>query len=146
LLRNAPQVEQPGPIQDQEGRLVGRHRGLGFYTIGQRKGLGIATPEPLYVTGKNLEGNILIVGKKEALGKCELVAGPVHWVAGSARQQNFKAGVKIRYRAQEAPATIELLEGQQVHVRFDEPLRDITPGQAAVFYDGEICLGGGLIQ
>jgi tRNA-specific 2-thiouridylase len=146
LLRNAPQVERPGPILDQAGRPIGEHRGLSFFTIGQRKGLGISASSPLYVTGKDLQRNALIVGPAEALGGQELIAGRVNWVSGQVPGAPLRAQVKIRYKAREAWATVTPLENQQVHIRFDERVRDITPGQAAVIYRGDICLGGGVIH
>jgi tRNA-specific 2-thiouridylase len=145
LLRNAPHVEAPGPILDQDGRVLGQHRGLAFYTIGQRKGIGLATPTPRYVLTKDLERNALIVGPQEALGGQELLAGKVNWISGEAPVEAFRAQVKIRYKAQAAWGVVIPLDGQRVQVHFDERLRDITPGQAAVFYHDQICLGGGII-
>ena len=146
LLRHAPQVEQPGQILTRDGQLLGEHQGLAFYTIGQRKGLGVASPTPLYVIEKDVRRNALIVGRKEELGQQELAVSGVNWIAGESPTGVFRAEVKIRYTAQEVWATITPLEGQQAHVRFDQPLRDITPGQAAVFYVDQVCLGGGIIQ
>lgn len=146
LARNAPQTLQPGPIVNQKGEVLGEHQGLAFYTIGQRKGLGIAAPQPLYVLAKDMVQNVLIVGTKEELGKSELIASQVNWVSGIAPAHPFRAQVKIRYRAKEVAATVTPIEDTSVHVQFDEPLRDITPGQAAVFYEDEVCLGGGIIR
>lgn len=146
LLRNAPQIENPGPILNRAGKVLGQHQGLAFYTIGQRKGLGIASPQPLYVIEKDLQRNALIVGQKDELGGRELLAADVNWISGSSPQAPFRAQVKIRYKAQLAAATVTPLENQQARVIFDEPLRDITPGQAAVFYQDDLCLGGGIIQ
>lgn len=145
LQRIAPQTEQPGPILTRTGMQVGEHKGLAFYTIGQRKGLGIASPSPLYVVAKDLRQNAVIVGEANELGKSELVAGPVHWVSGEPPERAIRAQVKIRYKAQESPALVTPLEDGKAHVRFDEPQRDITPGQAAVFFADEECLGGGFI-
>jgi tRNA-specific 2-thiouridylase len=145
LQRHAPQVERPGPILDRQGRQMGTHPGLAFYTIGQRKGLGIASPAPLYVLEKDTAQNALIVGPSEELGKRELVAERVNWVSGEATPAPFRAQVKIRYRASLAWGTVTPLEGERAQVTFDDPLRDITPGQAAVFYEGEVVLGGGII-
>jgi tRNA-specific 2-thiouridylase len=146
LLRNAPGVIKPGAILNTEGQQVGEHQGLAFYTIGQRKGLGIASSEPLYVVDKDTSRNALIVGKTADLGKTELIAAPMHWVSGDAPVAPFRAQVKIRYKAPEALAWITPLANQQIHVTLDQPLRDITPGQAAVLYDDQVCLGGGIIQ
>jgi tRNA-uridine 2-sulfurtransferase len=146
LKRYAPQVENPGPILTQDGRQIGQHQGLAFYTIGQRKGLRLASPDPLYVLSKDASRNALIVGREHELGGQALSAAEVSWVAGEAPLQAFHAQVKIRYKAQDAWATVTPLENARAQVHFDQPVRDITPGQAVVFYNGEICLGGGLIE
>jgi len=146
LIRNVPTLEGPGPIFSTDGQLLGQHQGLAFYTIGQRKGLGIAAPQPLYVLKKDLRNNTLIIGPLGELGKQELVAAGVNWVSALAPEEPFRARVKIRYKAKEAPGLVTPLQDRGAHVSFDEPLRDITPGQAAVFYDGPVCLGGGIIQ
>jgi tRNA-specific 2-thiouridylase len=145
LLRNAPQVAVPGQILDRAGKVLGEHQGLAFYTIGQRKGLGIASPSPYYVLEKDRQRNALIVGKQEELGQSELFAFPVNWIAGQPPEASFQAEVKIRYKARPACGFVTHLSDQKVHIQFNEPLRDITPGQAAVIYDREICLGGGVI-
>jgi tRNA-specific 2-thiouridylase len=146
LIRNAPSVAEPGPILNREGQILGEHQGLAFYTIGQRKGLGIAAPYPLYVLDKDKFNNTLIVGKKEELGRTELFAVNTNWVSGEAPGKAFRAQVKIRYKAREAWGRVTPMADGRTHVLFDEPLRDITPGQAAVYYDGEVCLGGGIIE
>jgi tRNA-specific 2-thiouridylase len=145
LLRHAPVVNQPGPIFNRNGQQVGEHTGLAFYTIGQRKGLGVASLIPLYVLEKDAARNALIVGEADELGGRELEGREVVWVSGETPPGPFRAGVKIRYKAVEAPGIITPLEEGRVRVMFDQPLRDITPGQAVVFYDGDVCLGGGLI-
>jgi tRNA-uridine 2-sulfurtransferase len=145
LQRHAPQVNNPGPILTRDGLQIGEHQGLPFYTIGQRKGLGLASPQPLYVLEKDGEQNALIVGAKEDLGRKELLTGPVNWISGEAPDSPTRLQVKIRYKAREAHALVQPLEQGRVHIVFDEPQRDITPGQAAVLYEGEQCLGGGII-
>jgi tRNA-uridine 2-sulfurtransferase len=146
LARHAgEQVQKQGLIVNTAGEQLGQHQGLAFYTIGQRKGLGIASPEPLYVLAKDMGQNILVVGRKDELGQRQLTAVGVNWVSGDAPIQPFRAQVKIRYKALEAWAEVTPLEGRRAHVHFDEPLRDITPGQAAVFYQDGVCLGGGVI-
>jgi tRNA-specific 2-thiouridylase len=145
IRRNAVEIPRPGPIVTASGKTVGEHRGLAFYTIGQRKGLGIASPVPLYVMGKDAASNTLVVGTGEELGRSELIAAPVHWQGGRPPSGPLRAQVKIRYTAREVPAQVKPLEGGGARVRFDEPQRDITPGQAAVFYDGDLLLGGGTI-
>jgi tRNA-uridine 2-sulfurtransferase len=145
LQRNAPGIENPGPILNRDGIEIGRHQGLAFYTIGQRKALGIASRLPLYVLEKDLPGNALIVGPVEQLGKRQLRAGPVNWVSGEPPGASFRTQVKIRYKAQPAWAEAITLPDGQVQVQFDQALRDITRGQAAVFYDDEMVVGGGII-
>lgn len=145
LLRNSVEVSNPGPILTQEGQKVGEHQGLAFYTIGQRKGLGIASPDPLYVLEKNVEQNALVVGSKESLGKWELGASQVNWVSGEPPRGPFQAGIKIRYKALFADGTVLPVGADEAEVKFDQPVMGITPGQAAVFYDGDVCLGGGII-
>ena len=145
LRRHAPELGRPGPILRRDGTQVGEHRGLADYTIGQRKGLGIASPVPLYVLDKRVGTNALIVGTADELGASELTAGPMRWVSGDAPAGPFRAEVKIRYTARQAPAEVTPLAGERVRVRFETPQRDITPGQAAVLYDGELLLGGGTI-
>ncbi len=146
LERSTPEVVHPGAIVDRQGNPLGWHRGLAFYTIGQRKGLGLATPRPLYVLEKDLASNTLVVGEESELGSSEMLAAGFNWVSGKLPEQPLRAEVKIRYKATLAPATLEPLDGNRVHVRFDHPLRDITPGQRAVAYSGETVLGGGMIQ
>ena len=145
LAQHAPDAVRPGPIVARDGRVLGQHTGLPNYTIGQRKGLGISAPEPLYVLETDASRNALIVGTREELGNIGLVAGRVNWVSGEAPVEPFRAQVKIRYKAHPAPATVIPLPDDRVRVRFDAPQHGITPGQGAVFYDGEECLGGGII-
>jgi tRNA-specific 2-thiouridylase len=152
LRRNAPEIGRPGPILTRDGKALGEHQGLAYYTIGQRKGLGVASPVPLYVLSKDAATNTLVVGSEHELGSRELTAKDVNWISGEAPKKPFRAEVKTRYTAREAWAEITLLDDNQpgrtfrsLGVRFDEPQRDITPGQAAVFYDGDLVLGGGTI-
>jgi tRNA-specific 2-thiouridylase len=137
---------QPGPIVDSGGRLLGQHGGLPFYTVGQRKGLGLAAPEPLFVLRLDPAENTLVVGPAAELGRDCLTAHSVNWIAGQPPAAPVEAQVKIRYKARPAPALVSPLPGGRVDVRFAQPLRDITRGQAVVFYQGEDCLGGGLIE
>ncbi len=209
LRRNIPQALRPGDIMDTRGNVISRHEGLAFYTIGQRKGLGVAVGEPLYVLELDAARNAVVVGRAEELGRRALIAQQVNWVAGHLPEMPLRVTAKIRYRAQEVAATLTPIplhppspspvlaerEGRQssqgeasirfecadayddlgggrglvanrhvegikmqlslktpvticeeVRVLFDEPLRDITPGQAVVFYDGAVCLGGGIIR
>src|SRR5690242_4409943 len=125
LQRNAAEMLQPGEILTREGRAVGTHTGLANYTIGQRKGLGLASLVPLYVLGKDSTTNSLIVGTQDELGSRELIARDVNWPA-ELPQEPFRAEVKIRYTAREAEALVTPIERDQVLIQFDEPQRDIT--------------------
>lgn len=145
LQRNAAEILKPGMIVTRQGQPVGEHNGLANYTIGQRKGLGIASPVPLYVLGKNTVTNALVVGTQEELGSDELTVQTVRWVSGMTPAIPFRAEVKIRYTAKESGAWVTPIEGGQAKVRFEAPQRDITAGQAAVFYQGDLMVGGGII-
>lgn len=145
LADYAADTLRPGPILRADGRVVGQHQGLPLYTIGQRKGIGVAGPEPLYVLGTRPELNALVVGTADELGDDRLTAQRVHWI-GRPPDGPRPAEVKIRYKAPPALATVTPLPDGRAAVVFDRRLRDITPGQAAVFYEGEVCLGGGLIE
>jgi tRNA-specific 2-thiouridylase len=145
LQRNAVELLIPGRIMTSQGRLIGEHTGLANYTIGQRKGLGVASPVPLYVLGKDAVTNTLVVGTQEELGSQELDALNVHWVSGKVPGGPFRAEVKIRYTAQECWALVTPIGEEQAKVRFDSPQRDITAGQAAVFYQDDLMIGGGII-
>lgn len=142
----APERIRPGPILTLAGERIGTHKGLPYYTIGQREGLGIAYAEPLYVIAIRPEDNALVVGTARELGRDTLTAGRVSFVAGYPPPLPAPVTAKIRYRAKEAPATLTRLEGDRAWVTFAVPLRDITPGQGVVFYDGEVVLGGGTIE
>lgn len=145
LRDHASGAIRPGPIVRRDGQVVGQHTGLPDYTVGQRKGIGVAGPEALYVIGTRPESNALVVGTAAELGGDRLLAGRVNWMSGETPASSFRTEVKIRYKAAPAWASISPLPGSRAEVVFDHPLRDITPGQAAVFYDGEVCLGGGTI-
>jgi tRNA-specific 2-thiouridylase len=142
----APDVMQPGPIVRRNGEVIGEHNGLANYTIGQRKGLGVQSQDALYVVGLNPQRNAVIVGTADELGGDRLTAKRVNWVSGEAPREPFQAQVKIRYKAAPAPAWVEPLPDDRMAVRFEGPLRDITPGQGAVIYDGDVVLGGGIIE
>jgi tRNA-specific 2-thiouridylase len=146
LQRRAPEVVRPGPILNSGGKVLGQHQGLAFYTIGQRKGLGLAAPEPLYVLRMDSASNSLIVGTVDELGQTELNAGQVTYVSGRPPAGPIQITAKIRYKAQEVEATLTPLPEARARLTFATPLRDITPGQAVVFMDGDQILGGGIIE
>ena len=142
----AADAMRAGPILDRAGQVLGQHAGLPGYTIGQRKGLGIAgSAEPLYVLELDRPHNALIVGTERELGRSALVATDVNWTLDVAPAGGTRAECKIRYKAQPAACTLHPQADGSVRVQFDRPLRDIAPGQGAVFYDGDLCLGGGII-
>jgi tRNA-specific 2-thiouridylase len=145
LTRWAPASVRPGPILDRQGRRLGTHRGLPFYTVGQRGGLGIAAPRPLYVLELQVESNTLFVGAAEDLGQRWLRAAGVNWIAGDPPASSSSVRVQIRYRAEPVPARTVSRPDGSVEVYLAESLRGVTPGQAAVFYRDEACLGGGTI-
>ncbi len=144
LRERAPDTLRPGPILDLHGNVIGQHRGAPAYTIGQRRGLGIGAPRPLYVVGIDPNRNAVIVGEASDVVAAGCVVEEVSWVAGEAPELPLRAQVKIRYRAPAASATINA-DGREVTVRFAEPQRAVTPGQAAVFYRADEVLGGGTI-
>lgn len=135
----------PGEIIDGRGKVLGKHRGTAFYTIGQRHGLGLATPEPLYVTKIEADTNRLVVGSKEELLCPGLTATQINWVSGKMPAQPLAVEVKIRYRSPLVPAII-YPKKESVEVRFREPQPAVTPGQAVVFYHDSEVLGGGIIE
>ena len=136
----------PGPILDRGGNEVGRHGGLSRFTIGQRKGLALSRPRPTYVVGKDPVRNAVIVGEREELAVLKFRTGPAHWVSGKAPTPPRKLTVQVRYRALEVGVDIRPLPEGRLEIQADEPLYNVTPGQAAVLYDGPDCLGLGIIQ
>ena len=126
--------------------MLGQHTGIHRYTVGQRRGIGISAPEPLYVVKVDAERNEVVVGSPDHLLKREMFVTRPNWVAIEVLSEPMRVSVKIRSRAEEAMATIAPHENGNVLVTFDEQQRAITPGQAAVFYDNEIVIGGGWIQ
>jgi tRNA-specific 2-thiouridylase len=178
LDRLKPGRIEPGPIIDVEGNELGRHKGIAHYTIGQRRGLGISHPRPLYVIGFDLERHAVIVGEADALSSSELVAERLRWISIEKLEGPMRIKARIRHRHEASPATITPIEdsgkdsekdsrqssrkdlgdasradspedfsgSDRVRVEFDEPQRAITPGQAVVFYDGDVVVGGGVIE
>jgi tRNA-specific 2-thiouridylase len=138
---------KPGLLKSADGAVLGSHDGIHAFTIGQRKGLPIATTEgkPRFVTHINAATGDIIVGDAKDLLKTELWASGINWISGCAPANPVRAATRIRYNGQDSPATITPV-GDWVQVTFDEPVRAITPGQAAVFYDGDEVIGGGMIE
>lgn len=142
------EIPEKGEIVNQAGKVLGEHTGIHRYTIGQRRGLGIAHEKPLYVVQIERLKNQIIVGEKEDLGSLEFIAKGVNWVAFDEPGEPVRALVKVRYRHEPAPATLYALPDAAARIIFDEPQDAITPGQATVFYDletGEEVVGGGWI-
>lgn len=137
---------EPGEIVDLEGRVLGKHRGIPYYTVGQRQGLGLATGERLYVVEIDAANNRLIVGPEEALFATALIAEDVRFTSDRVPEEPLAVSARIRYRTAEVPAEVVGLPGQRALVRFAEPVRAVTPGQAVVFYRGDEVLGGGTIS
>jgi tRNA-specific 2-thiouridylase len=144
--RRASPADRAGAIVDRQGQLLGRHPGLHHFTVGQRRGLGLAASRARYVLRLEPASNTVQVGDEDDLFSESFVVRAPNWVSGLAPAGERRATVKIRSRADDAPATLEPLDDRSWRVRFDAPQRAVTPGQAAVFYDGEECLGGGWID
>ncbi len=145
LRSHASPAFKPGPIATTDGVIIGEHTGLADYTIGQRKGLGISSGSPLYVVDKDVQTNTLIVGDRDRLGRREFIAENLNWISGTPPNGPFQAQVKIRYKATALPALVVPSGGASAGVCLDSPVSDITPGQGAVFYDGDRVVGGGII-
>ena len=135
-----------GAITDAGGRVLGRHDGVHRFTVGQRKGLGISSPIPLYVVGIDADAGTVTVGPRAALERLELTASKVNWIAGEAPAAGTRVTAQIRYRHREAAATLHPSGSSDVAVTFDEPQSAVAPGQAVVFYDGDRVVGGGWID
>ncbi len=145
LKKVIPEAVKPGSILDIDGNIIGMHGGILFYTIGQRRGIG-AHGRKTYVVAIDRARNALIVGGKEDVFCDELVAKDVNWILGEAVKKGKRVKAKIRYTDPEADATLYPLEKGQVRVKFKEPQKAITPGQSVVFYEGNVILGGGIID
>jgi len=135
-----------GDIVDASGKILGRHKGIPSYTIGQRRGLGIANKEPLYVTAIDMAHNRLVVGSKKDVLRKGLIADRVNWIAVDGIDEPLNVMVKIRYNHKKAGARVTDIGGGSVRVDFDKPQEAPTPGQAVVFYDNKTVLGGGWIR
>ncbi len=146
LQAETPESIRPGPIFDQEGRHIGRHQGLPLYTVGQRKGLSLSSPQPLFVTAIDVEQNALIVGPADSVLRDSFVVENVGFVSGDWPEQSFDCLIQVRARAKAVEACVTPIDDQRLQVRFAQPQRAITPGQAAVMYVGDQVLGGGPIS
>lgn len=145
LAEKSPDALKAGDIVDVYGNVLGKHQGVPLYTIGQRKGLGIATGKPLYVVEMNYDKNQIVVGCDQDVFASELIAGDLNFISIDALEAPMTVSAKIRYGSREGVAKITPLTNGQVHVKFDEPQRAVTPGQSVVFYDGDMVIGGGII-
>ncbi len=145
IERTTGKKSPSGDVVNTDGKVVGRHDGLINYTIGQRKGLGIAFGKPTYVIGKNSSDNTLLVGSEQDLMKKSLVADDLNWISIAELTEPIICRAKTRYRMQEQPCIVYPDADGRVYVEFNQPQRAITPGQRVVFYDGDIVIGGGVI-
>jgi tRNA-specific 2-thiouridylase len=143
--RARPQAMQPGPMVDERGTVVGTHKGIGAYTVGQRKGLGLANLDPTFVARIDPRSNTLTVGPERLLYSTLVTADDLHLTSVDIIEPGRLVQAKVRSRAEPAPATVTGCEGDTVIIRFERPQRAVTPGQALVLYDGDIVLGGGTI-
>lgn len=145
IERHTGKTFKKGNFVNLSGEVLGEHKGIIHYTVGQRKGLGIALGEPAYVREINAKNNEVVLCKNEELFTKELVAKDFNWIAFDAPQDEIRAAAKPRYRAKEAPCTAKVLENGNVKIAFDTPQRAVTKGQAVVLYDGDTVIGGGTI-
>lgn len=144
--RVAPELLKPGNIVDPSGKVLGAHTGLHGFTIGQRKGLGLASDAPLFVIALDKQKNDVMVGPETMLLRSKAIVSHLNWIHAPGLHQPRQFAAKIRYRAKESPVSVRPLEGRRVEVTFGEPQRAVTPGQALVFYDGDRVMGGGWIE
>ena len=145
IRRHSGKADTPGDFVDESGRILGRHKGIAHYTIGQRKGLGIPSNQPLYVKAIDPKSNQVVLSGNDALFSQQLTGENFNWIAWEAPPRQFRCSAKIRYRQTEQPCEVTVEENGSVQVLFDRPQRAITPGQAVVLYDGDTVLGGGTI-
>lgn len=146
IEREAPQARQPGPFIDREGRVLGRHEGIAFYTPGQRRGLGVAAGERLYVQRVIADTGTVVLGPDHDLYRSECLVADLNLLDPSLAERTARVQVKVRYATPATPATLAPAGDGRLLVRFDEPQRALSPGQSAVMYEGDRVLGGGIIH
>jgi tRNA-specific 2-thiouridylase len=146
LTENCDKKILPGKFVDTKGNVLGTHKGIVHYTIGQRKGLGIAFGKPMFVVGLDVKNNVVILGEDTEVFSDSLTASDLNFISVEKPVDGMRVNAKIRYSAKEAPATINLLGEDKIKVTFDQPQRAITPGQSVVLYDGDTVVGGGTID
>lgn len=144
--KQAPGAIRPGTVVDHDGRVLGTHGGVHRFTIGQRKGLGLSSTEPLYVLEIKPDAAQVVVGSRDALGRTRLTASGVNWISGVAPTDWMRVAAQIRHRHSAAPARVRCTDEERVELEFDAPQTAMTPGQAVVFYEGDEVLGGGWIE
>lgn len=145
IERYTGKVYPPGDFVTEEGETLGQHKGIIRYTVGQRKGLGLALPAPLYVCGVDPAKNAVVLGEEQALYARELTARGINLIAAERLEQPTRVTARVRYRQKDQPATVTQIDEDRLRIMFDEPQRAITPGQAVVLYDGDVVVGGGEI-
>lgn len=146
IEKRMPDAARPGTVVDHDGRVLGTHGGVHRFTIGQRKGLGLSSTEPLYVLEIKPDSAQVVVGSRDALGRTHLHASRVNWISGEAPADWLSCSAQIRHRHAAAPARVRRTNDGRAEVEFSAPQTAITPGQAVVFYDGDEVLGGGWIE
>lgn len=146
LEKRIPEAFIPGPIKDVSGNVLGEHSGILRYTIGQRRGLGIAAPHPLYVLEIRTDDNTIVVGEEQLLYRGSLRATDLNWISQPSLEQPLEVSARIRYRHEASQATVTPSGEDEVIVDFQEPQRAISPGQSVVFYKGDQVVGGGIID
>jgi tRNA-specific 2-thiouridylase len=146
LAGRIPNAFRPGPVEDTAGRVLGRHRGIGFYTVGQRRGLGISAPRPLYVVAVDARRNAVVVGQENEIYGKRLDASSVRLIPLKKLEGPTIVRAKIRYKHPGAKALVTPRSGGRATVEFERPQRAITPGQSVVFYRRDVVLGGGIIN
>jgi tRNA-specific 2-thiouridylase len=144
--RHAPEIHREGALVSQDGAVLGAHGGVHRFTVGQRKGLGLSSTAPLYVLEIRPDTREVVVGAREALNQNRLTASGVNWISGRPEISWRNVSAQIRHRHLAASGRVRALDGDQAELEFDTPQTAITPGQAVVFYDGDVVVGGGWIN